>query len=81
MKPPLSAFSNRREFLRNSAAVMASGAIVSAASSAGGESRMRPSQEFAAHQEQRRKELWGLLGDLPWQHRPGPCLLYTSRCV
>ena len=78
MKPPLSAFSNRREFLRNSAAVMASGAIVSAASSAGGEPRMRPSQEFAAHQQQRRKELWGLLGDLPWQHRPGPAKLLKT---
>jgi hypothetical protein len=27
---------------------------------------------FAAHQEQRRKQLWGLLGDVPWQHKPGP---------
>jgi hypothetical protein len=27
---------------------------------------------FSAYQEQRRKELWGLLGDLPWQHKPGP---------
>jgi len=26
---------------------------------------------FAAYQEQRRKELWGLLGDLPWRHKPG----------
>ncbi len=71
MKSPF-VFSNRRQFLRNSAAAVASGAIMSAASSADGEPRMRPNQEFAAHQEQRRKELWGLLGDLPWQHRPGP---------
>jgi len=28
--------------------------------------------EFAAYQAQRRKELWNLLGDLPWDHRPGP---------
>ncbi len=28
--------------------------------------------EFSAYQERRRKELWGLLGDLPWQHRPSP---------
>src|ERR1700740_323474 len=26
---------------------------------------------FAARQEERRKELWGLLGDLPTQHVPG----------
>src|SRR5689334_7524660 len=29
------------------------------------------SQEFKSQQEGRRKELWGLLGDLPWNHRPG----------
>jgi len=28
--------------------------------------------EFAAYQESRRGELWGLLGDLPWQHQPVP---------
>ena len=27
---------------------------------------------FSSRQESRRKELWGLLGDLPWNHRPGP---------
>ena len=69
---PLVVSSNRREFLRNSAAVIASGAIVSTGSSVGTQPRTQPSQEFAAHQEQRRRELWGLLGDLPWQHRPGP---------
>jgi dienelactone hydrolase len=80
VKPSLSAFSNRREFLRNWTAVVASGTIVSATSSAGGKPGMRPSQEFAAHQKQRRKELWGLLGDLPWQHRPGPAkLLHTEK--
>lgn len=28
--------------------------------------------DFAAKQERRRKELWGLLGDLPWDHKPSP---------
>jgi hypothetical protein len=28
--------------------------------------------EFATYQERRRWELWGLLGDLPWDHRPAP---------
>jgi dienelactone hydrolase len=32
-------------------------------------------EEFSAYQERRRKELWSLLGDLPWQHRPGPAKL------
>lgn len=31
--------------------------------------------EFSAYQERRRQELWSLLGDLPWQHRPGPAKL------
>ena len=26
---------------------------------------------FSSRQEKRRKELWGLLGDLPWNHKPG----------
>lgn len=28
--------------------------------------------EFSASQDRRRKELWGLLGDLPWNHKPSP---------
>lgn len=28
------------------------------------------SNEFEIHQRERRKELWSLLGDLPWEHRP-----------
>ena len=35
-------------------------------SASGGESA------FAAYQAQRRQALWGLLGDLPWQHQPAP---------
>ena len=33
---------------------------------------------FAAKQEERRKELWSLLGDLPTQHVPGPPKLVSS---
>ncbi len=29
-------------------------------------------RDFAAFQVKRRKELWSLLGELPWTHRPGP---------
>ncbi len=29
-------------------------------------------EAFTAHQLRRRKELWELLGDLPWDHRPAP---------
>ena len=27
---------------------------------------------FSSYQKQRREDLWGLLGDLPWQHEPAP---------
>jgi len=32
-------------------------------------------EEFCAYQQLRRKQLWGLLGDLPWQHKPAPARL------
>ena len=64
-------FSSRRAFLRNSAALMASGAI-SPGSMVGSPLQSEGAQGFAADQKLRRKELWGLLGDLPWEHRPGP---------
>ena len=36
--------------------------------------------DFAANQERRRKELWGLLGDLPWDHKPAPPkLVHTEK--
>ncbi|HEX6805630.1 MAG TPA: alpha/beta hydrolase family protein [Terriglobales bacterium] len=63
----------RRDFLRSSAAaasVVASGANDFAAG--------LPRDDFAASQELRRKELWSLLGDLPWPHRPGPAKLVSS---
>jgi acetyl xylan esterase AXE1 len=31
-----------------------------------------------ARQKERRKELWGLLGDLPWGHKPGPAKLVSK---
>lgn len=62
--------STRREFLQSSVMLVASQAtngnlLAQAASAPSGAS-------FAPYQEQRRNELWGLLGDLPWQHQPGP---------
>ncbi len=36
--------------------------------------------EFSTHQQARRKELWSLLGDLPWDHQPGePRLVRTEK--
>ena len=34
--------------------------------------------EFAAFQARRRKELWSLLGDLPWDHKPGPAKVLAT---
>lgn len=61
--------SNRRQFLRNTAAAAASGALAGAKSFPAND---HGAQSFAAMQVERRRELWSLLGDLPWQHRPGP---------
>ena len=39
-----------------------------------------PGESFAQFQERRRKELWSLLGDLPWQHTPAaPKLVSTEK--
>ncbi|HTT19660.1 MAG TPA: acetylxylan esterase [Candidatus Sulfotelmatobacter sp.] len=69
MKPSAES-STRREFLQGSAMLAASQAtnrnsFVQVAA-------VSDDSSFAAYQKQRRKELWGLLGDLPWQHDPGP---------
>lgn len=67
-------FSDRRDFLKNSAAMLAVGA----------ESTLKPNppinssntvpEDFfrLAYQGKRRQELWSLLGDLPWQHQLEP---------
>ena len=31
-----------------------------------------PGDDFPRFQQRRRKELWSLLGDLPWDHKPAP---------
>ena len=35
-------------------------------------------ERFADYQEQRRRELWGLLGRIPWEHRPSPPKLVST---
>lgn len=60
----------RREFLKSSLAVVTAGSSLAA----GAQANMS-NKEFAAYQERRRRELWGLLGDLPWKHKPQPAKL------
>jgi len=67
---------SRREFLRSSAALVAASAVASSGLDA--QSGRRVGESFAAYQERRRKELWGLLGDLPWKHKPGPATLVST---
>jgi len=63
---------NRRKFLQSSAALLAAGPLSDSLAAGPAE------DSFASRQEARRKELWGLLGDLPWQHRPGPAKLVRT---
>jgi dienelactone hydrolase len=57
----------RRKFLKTSLAALAAGKLLPM------QAQTTPSSEaFAARQGERRKELWSLLGDLPWDHRPAP---------
>ena len=65
----------RRDFLKTSAQLLAAGAGLSVPAVRAAE---RSAREFAAYQEKGRKELWGLLGDLPWQHKPGRAKLVKT---
>jgi hypothetical protein len=71
-------FPHRRDFLRQSAAMLA----LANEPSAGAQERAAPPPEageaFSAFQARRRQELWSLLGDLPWDHKPGPAKLLKT---
>jgi len=71
MRPPF-VLPGRRQFLQSTAALFTTGATTLAGHFADTEALGQSDSSFSSHQEKRRKELWGLLGDLPWQHRPGP---------
>ena len=77
MKPP-SDSSTRRKFLQNSAALLASGATSFTSAIANTNVGEQTGTSFASFQEKRRKELWELLGDLPWQHKSGPAKVVSS---
>src|SRR5215467_9145163 len=67
----------RRDFLELSAALMAASGVLTTDGSA---NRItgRPDKSFLSHQQRRRKELWNLLGDLPWRHNPEPAKLIAK---
>ncbi len=60
---------NRRTFLKQSAATIALAKDSTMTKDKGAEPA---TTEFTALQTRRRKELWDLLGDLPWKYKPGP---------
>ncbi len=68
----------RRDFLKQTAATVAAGSA--GLPSIDEQPAPKTKREFIAYQKQRRKLLWSLLGDLPFNHRPGPPkLIRTER--
>ena len=59
----------RRDFLKQSAATIA---VASGNPSIASAQSFKTKREFVAYQQKRRKLLWSLLGDLPFNHRPQP---------
>ena len=71
-------FAHRRDFLKQSAAMLALGTDASAGGQGAPTVQPQTGEAFSAFQARRRNELWGLLGDLPWDHKPGPASLLKS---
>ncbi|PYT34277.1 MAG: hypothetical protein DMG58_05310, partial [Acidobacteria bacterium] len=75
---PANTLLTRREFLQASAVATISAPVPAS----NGLTQVAPQQPnddvLPAWQKERRKELWGLLGDLPWGHKPGPAKLVSK---
>jgi len=69
---------DRRDFLKQSAAMLAIGTDASAGGQGIPAAGPQHDEAFTGYQARRRKELWSLLGDLPWDHKPGPATLVKS---
>src|ERR1700747_3021204 len=75
---PANTLSTRREFLQASAAATVS-AAVPVSNALDKHAPQQPRDDaFLGRQKKRRKELWELLGDLPWEHKPGPAKLVSK---
>lgn len=74
----LSESTTRREFLQGSAAVLASPAATLAEAFSSRDVSGQVDTDFTEYQKDRRKELWGLLGDLPWKHQPSASKLVKT---
>ena len=62
---------HRRDFLKQSAALLALGTEPSAGEQVQPSRQPEAGEAFSTFQARRRQELWSLLGDLPWAHKPG----------
>ncbi len=63
---------SRREFMTGSAALAAVGASLPMHANTHQFASPGTTGEFDIYQQRRRWELWNLLGDLPWDHKPAP---------
>jgi Integrase core domain/Acetyl xylan esterase (AXE1) len=75
---PANGLSTRREFLQASAAATVSAAVPAANALDQHAPQQLRDDAFLGRQKERRKELWELLGDLPWEHNPGPAKLVSK---
>ncbi len=62
---------NRRDFVKRSAALVVAGGSADLSVGEVQKEKADGLKQFSRYQEKRRKELWSLLGDLPWNHEPG----------
>src|SRR5579864_2745775 len=74
----MSESSTRRHFLQRSGALLASAAAAEKASFALAPMSGDIPEAVRLQQQDRRRELWRLLGDLPWTHRPAPPRLVSK---
>ena len=75
---PAAAPRRRRDFLKQSAAILALGVEGTMKADELGSRGDERAADLSARQQRRRAELWGLLGDLPWAHTPGPAKLVRT---
>jgi hypothetical protein len=68
----------RRRFLQTSAAVVTAAGLATEHTLAHHPAPTSAAETFALHQENRRRELWQLLGDVPWNHQPAPPRLVSK---
>ena len=75
---PTNPLATRREFLHASAAAAFSAAVPVPYGPAQPAQQQSSADAFIERQNQRRKQLWSLLGNLPWEHKPGPAKLVSK---